>query len=248
MLCSSGSISCANTILNTAVAEELRQFADALEGAEDFEAQLHELIQTTIREHKRIIFNGDGYDASWVAEAEKRGLLNLRTTPDALAHMLDEKNIALFTSHKVYSETELRARHEVRLENYCKVVNIEALTMLDMARKDILPAMSAYSAQLAEDCEKKVALYEDADCSYERETVKNLCALIGAAHRGVRKLEADLLATKSITDMAELADAYKTTILDDMRTLRIYVDGMETIASAKAWPYPTYGDLLFGVR
>ncbi|MGN1444723.1 MAG: glutamine synthetase III, partial [Eubacteriales bacterium] len=248
MLGSSASISCANTVLNTAVAEELRQFADELEGAADFEASLHDLIKRTIAEHKRIIFNGDGYDDSWVKEAEKRGLYNLKSTPDALAHMMDEKNVTLFSSHNVLTPTELAARHEVRLENYCKVVNIEALTMLDMARKDILPAMSAYSAQLAEDCEKKVSLYEDADCSYERETVKNLCALIGAAHRGVRKLEADLLATKSITDMAELADAYKTTILDDMRTLRISVDGMETIASAKAWPYPTYGDLLFGVR
>ena len=248
MLGSSASISCANTVLNTAVAEELRQFADELEGAADFETSLHDLIKRTIAEHKRIIFNGDGYDDSWVKEAEKRGLYNLKSTPDALAHMMDEKNVTLFSSHNVLTPTERAARHEVRLENYCKVVNIEALTMLDMARKDILPAMSAYSAQLAEDCEKKVALYEDADCSYERETVKNLCALIGAAHRGVRKLEADLLATKSITDMAELADAYKTTILDDMRTLRISVDGMETIASAKAWPYPTYGDLLFGVR
>ena len=248
MLGSAASISCANTVLNTSVAEELKQFADTLEGAPDFEGALHDLIKDTIKAHKRIIFNGDGYDESWVKEAEKRGLLNLKTTPDALAHMLDEKNVKLFTSHKVLTETELKARHEVRLENYCKVVNIEALTMLDMARKDILPAMSAYSAALAGDASAKTALLGDADCSYEKENVKSLCALLGAAYRSVKKLESDLLAAKSVTALDALADVYKSTILDDMRALRISVDEMETIASAKEWPYPCYGDLLFGVR
>ncbi|PWM57447.1 MAG: glutamine synthetase type III [Oscillospiraceae bacterium] len=248
MLGSAASISCANTVLNTSVAEELKQFADKLDGAADFETALHDLIKETIKAHKRIIFNGDGYDESWVKEAECRGLLNLKTTPDALAHMLDEKNVKLFTSHKVLTETELKARHEVRLENYCKVVNIEALTMLDMARKDILPAMSSYSAELASDAAAKTALLGDADCSYEKESVKSLCALIGATHRGVKKLEDDLLAAKSVTAPEALADVYKSTILDDMRALRISVDEMETLASAKAWPYPCYGDLLFGVR
>ena len=248
MLGSAASISCANTVLNTSAAEELKQFADTLEGASDFEGALHDLIKDTIKAHKRIIFNGDGYDESWVKEAEKRGLLNLKTTPDALAHMLDEKNVRLFTSHKVLTETELKARHEVRLENYCKVVNIEALTMLDMARKDILPAMSAYSAALAGDASAKTALLGDADCSYEKESVKSLCALLGAAYRSVKKLESDLLAAKSVTALDALADVYKSTILDDMRALRISVDEMETIASAKEWPYPCYGDLLFGVR
>ena len=248
MLGSAASISCANTVLNTSVAEELKQFADKLDGAADFEMALHDLIKETIKAHKRIIFNGDGYDESWVKEAERRGLLNLKTTPDALAHMLDEKNVKLFTSHKVLTETELKARHEVRLENYCKVVNIEALTMLDMARKDILPAMSSYSAELASDAAAKTALLGDADCSYEKESVKSLCALIGATHRGVKKLEDDLLAAKSVTAPETLADVYKSTILDDMRALRISVDEMETLASAKAWPYPCYGDLLFGVR
>ena len=248
MLGSAASISCANTVLNTSVAEELKQFADKLDGAADFETALHDLIKETIKAHKRIIFNGDGYDESWVKEAERRGLLNLKTTPDALAHMLDEKNVKLFTSHKVLTETELKARHEVRLENYCKVVNIEALTMLDMARKDILPAMSSYSAELASDAAAKTALLGDADCSYEKESVKSLCALIGATHRGVKKLEDDLLAAKSVTAPEALADVYKSTILDDMRALRISVDEMETLASSKAWPYPCYGDLLFGVR
>ena len=248
MLGSASSISCANTVLNTTVAEELKQFADELEGAEDFEGALHDLIKKTIKEHKRIIFNGDGYDESWVAEAEKRGLSNLKTTPDALAHMLDKKNVDLFTSHKVFTLEEFTARHEVRLENYCKIINIEALTMLDMVRKDILPAMSGYSAQLGDAVSKKIAVLPDADCSYEKDSLKMLTALIGAAHRTVKKLEQDLLTSKSVDDMTELAEFYKSTILDDMRELRIAVDEMETVSSAEAWPYPSYGELLFGVR
>ena len=248
MLGSASSISCANTVLNTTVAEELKQFADELEGAEDFEGALHDLIKKTIKEHKRIIFNGDGYDESWVAEAEKRGLSNLKTTPDALTHMLDKKNVDLFTSHKVFTLEEFAARHEVRLENYCKIINIEALTMLDMVRKDILPAMSGYSAQLGDAVAKKIAVLPDADCSYEKDSLKMLTALIGAAHRTVKKLEQDLLTSKSVDDMVELAEFYKSTILDDMRELRIAVDEMETVSSAEAWPYPSYGELLFGVR
>ena len=248
MLGSSESISCANTILNTTVAEELRQFADALEGAEDFEAQLHKLIQTTIREHKRIVFNGDGYDDSWVVEAEKRGLLNLKTTPDALAHILEDKNNRLFTTHKVYSETEIRARHEVKLESYCKVINIEAQTMLEMARKDILPAMSRFTAELGETIAKKAAVLPDADCTYEKETLRSMSALVGSGYRSVKKLEQDLLNSKSCGDVVELADFFKTVIISDMRQLRIIVDEMETMSEGKQWPYPSYGQILFGVR
>ncbi len=248
MLGSAASISCANTVLNTTVAEELKQFADVLENAEDFETALHDLIKNTIKEHKRIIFNGDGYDESWVKEAEKRGLYNFKTTPDALAHMLDEKNVTLFTSHNVYSKTELVARHEVLLENYCKIINIEALTMLDMARKDILPAMSEYSATLASDAAAKTSFDPDADCTYEKENIKNLCALIGACNRAVKKTEQDLISAKSITDGAELAEFYKSTIIDDMKAIRIPADEMETIASSEKWPYPSYGELLFGIR
>ncbi len=248
MLGSAASISCANTVLNTSVAEELKQFADVLENAEDFETALHDLIKNTIKEHKRIIFNGDGYDEAWVKEAEKRGLYNFKTTPDALAHMLDEKNVTLFTSHNVYSKTELVARHEVLLENYCKIINIEALTMLDMARKDILPAMSEYSATLARDAAAKTSFDPDADCTYEKENIKNLCALIGACNRAVKKTEQDLISAKSITDGAELAEFYKSTIIDDMKAIRIPADEMETIASSEKWPYPSYGELLFGIR
>ena len=248
MLGSASSVSCANTVLNTSVAEELKQFADELEGAKDFESALHELIKRTIKEHKRIIFNGDGYDDSWIAEAERRGLKNLKTTPDALAHMLDVKNVKLFTDHKVLTVPEITARHEVRLENYCKVINIEALTMLDMVRKDILPAMSEFSCELADGAAKKASFMPEADCTYEKETVKSVSALMGAAYRAVRKLEDDLLSSKSIEDFAELADFYKTRILDDMRVLRISVDEIETIAPKEKWPYPSYGELLFSVR
>ena len=248
MLGSSESISCTNTVLNTSVAEELRQFADVLEGAQDFEATLHELIRKTIAEHKRIIFNGDGYDASWVKEAEKRGLLNLKTTPDALAHLLDRKNIDLFARHNVYNETELVARHEVKLENYCKVVNIEAQTMLDMARKDYLPAMARYTADLSAGITAKLTAIPDSDCSYERDSVKTISALLGAAHRAAGKLERDLLEAKSIEDSVALADFFKTTIIEDMCALRISVDSMESTASAAYWPVPSYGQMLFGVR
>lgn len=248
MLGSSASISCANTVLNTSVAEELKQFADELEGKADFETALHELIKRTIKEHKRIIFNGDGYDESWVKEAEKRGLLNLKTTPDALKHLLEKKNIDLFTSHGVYTTTELEARHEVLLENYVKIVNIEALTMLDMAHKDILPAMSAYSKELADAALEKKKLSEDIDTTYETETVKALGNLLGNTYSNVKKLESDLYTAKSITSSVELADFYKDFILADMSALRASADEMETMASSEKWPYPSYGDLLFGVR
>ena len=248
MLGSSASISCANTVLNTIVAEELKQFADELEGKEDFEGTLHDLIKRVIKEHKRIIFNGDGYDEAWVKEAEKRGLYNLKTTPDALAHYLDKKNTDLFISHGVYSMVELEARHAVLLENYCKVIGIEALTMIDMTRKDILPAMSAYTARLAKGIAAKKGIAADLDTTYEEESLKRLSALVGTTYRAVETLEEDLLASKSVSDTAALAEFYKTKIREDMSALRIPVDEMEMIASAEAWPYPSYGDMLFSVR
>ncbi len=248
MVGSASSISTANTVLNTSVAESLCQFADILEGAEDFEASLHELIKDTISKHKRIIFNGDGYDDAWVKEAEKRGLSNLKTTPDAIKHLLDQKNVDLFAKHKVYSLTELTARHEVLLENYCKLVNIESLTALDMVRKDILPAMSAFSCELAHAINQKSAISADIDCTYERETIKILTKHINDAHILTVKLEQDLSLTKGIVGFEALADFYKDVILEDMRLLRIAVDSMETVASARRWPYPSYGELLFSIK
>ncbi len=248
MLGSASSISCANTVLNTAVAEELKVFADTLEKSEDFESDLHSLIKKTISEHKRIIFNGNGYDDSWVKEAEKRGLLNLKSTPDALVSILREKNIRLFTEHKVFSKTELEARYEVLTDNYCKTVNIEALTMLDMARRDILPAMSEYSCALAKTCAARVAADASDTCDYEHETLKNIAVLINSAYKQVKKLESDLLGAKSIDGITGLGRFYKDTVLADMAALRASVDSMESIAPAEKWPYPSYGELLFGVR
>lgn len=245
---SASSLSCANTVLNTAVAEELKQFADELEGKENFEEALHELIKRTIKEHKRIIFNGDGYDDSWVKEAESRGLLNLKTTPDALGHFLDPKNVKLYESHGVYNERELKARYEVLMENYTKVLNIEALTMLDMANKDILPAMSKFTTALAEACTEKTIVSANIDRVYEKETLRKITAMMTAMYKQAKKLESDLFDAKSITDITELGNFYKDTILQDMKELRIPADEMEMISSAEYWPYPSYGQMLFSVR
>ena len=248
MLGSAASISCANTVLNTAVAEELKEFADYLEGKGDFEKALHDLIKDTIKAHKRIIFNGDGYDDKWVKEAEQRGLLNLKTTPDALSHLLDEKNVKLFESHKVYSKAELAARYEVLNESYGKIINIEALTMLDMARKDILPAMSKFAKNLSKAALAKKEFIADADLSYEKETVKKISDMTKETYEYVQKLEDDLIGAKDITSAPEYAMYCKDTILPDMAALRISVDSAEAIASKEDWPYPSYGELLFGVR
>lgn len=243
---SSDSISCCNTVLNTAVAEVLDEFATQLEKAKDFEAALHKLVQKTFKDHKRIIFNGDGYDESWVKEAEKRGLSNLKTTPDALAHLLDKKNVDLFKKHNVFSEVELQARHEVRLENYSKIIHIEALTMLDMANKDILPAMSKFTAELADAIAKKSAAKISA--GYEKGTLKEVANHLDAMYKAVKKLEADEVKGNDITDVVELADFCRDVIIPDMEEVRAHSDAMEMVADSKVWPYPSYGKLLFGVR
>ena len=248
MLGSANSISGCNTVLNTAVAEELRQFADELESAENFDAALHDLVQRVIVEHQHVIFNGNGYDDAWVAEAERRGLLNLKTTPDALPYFIKQKNIDLFTSHKVFTEVEIRSRYEINLENYCKVVNIEALTMADMARKDILPAVSSYIGTLSAMADAKRALGDGVDISYEADTAKELSALSGEAFRALKKLEERLAQTKSISDVTALSVFYKDEVLSAMEELREAVDKAEMLTAAEYWPYPTYGELLFGVR
>ena len=247
MLGSSSSVSCTNVVLNTAVAEELKQFADALEAAEDFEEALHELIKKTITEHKRIIFNGNGYDDAWIAEAEKRGLLNLRSTPECLPYSLHEKNLKLFTSHKVYSETEMRARYEILSENYCKTINIEALTMIDMAKKDILPAVSKYSHELTDTIIAKAAC-GDIDSSYEKDLAAKISKLTATAYKKVLKLEEATLKAKEIDDTTELSMFYKDSVFAAMSELRITVDELETMVPAESWPYPSYGDMLFSVK
>ncbi len=248
MLGSTASVSDANVVINTAVAESLKQFADVLENADDFENALNTLIRQTIKEHKRIIFNGNGYDEAWVAEAEKRGLLNLRTTPDALPYLIAEKNIQLFTSHKVFSREEIVARYEIRLENYSKLIHIEALTMIDMAGKEILPAVSAYTKVLAETVLAKKALGEEIDCSYEETAAAKLSSLTGSAYQKLGLLRAAVEQAEEITDAKELAMFYKDAVLTAMEALRGDVDALESITSAAYWPYPSCGELLFGIR
>ena len=247
MLGSSSSVSCTNVVLNTAVAEELKQFADELEGAANFEEALHELIKKTVTDHKRIIFNGNGYDDAWIAEAEKRGLLNLRSTPECLPYSLHEKNMKLFISHKVYSETEMRARYEILSENYCKIINIEALTMIDMAKKDILPAVSKYSHELSDTVIAKAAC-GDIESGYEKELLAKVSKLNTAAYKKTEKLEQAVLKAKEISETQELSMYYKDAVFGAMSELRITVDELETVMPAEIWPYPSYGDLLFSVK
>ena len=245
---SSASISGVNVVLNTAVAESLRQYADILEKADDFEAALHDLIKDVIHKHKRIIFNGNGYDESWVKEAEKRGLLNLRSTPDCVPYYLSEKNVELFTRHKVYTETELHARYEIKLDNYSKVLHIEAQTMLDMVWKDILPAASAYTKELAETVAAKKSIGGGIDTSYEEKLAGHVSVLLASATKKAEALEYALMGVKDITDTLALARYYRDTIFAAMNELRIIVDEMETHCAAKYWPYPSYGDILFSVK
>ena len=247
MLGSSSSVSCTNVVLNTAVAEELKQFADELEGAANFEEALHELIKKTVTDHKRIIFNGNGYDDAWIAEAEKRGLLNLRSTPECLPYSLHEKNMKLFISHKVYSETEMRARYEILSENYCKIINIEALTMIDMAKKDILPAVSKYSHELSDTVIAKAAC-GDIESGYEQELLAKVSKLNTAAYKKTEKLEQAVLKAKEISETQELSMYYKDAVFAAMSELRITVDELETVVPADIWPYPSYGDMLFSVK
>ena len=246
MLGSSASISGANVVINTAVAESLRQYADALEGSTDFENDLHELIRSVIRKHKRIIFSGNGYGDEWVREAEKRGLLNLPTTPDCVPHYLAMKNVELFARHRVYTETELAARYKMKLDNYCKVLHIEALTMLDMARQDILPAVSAFAKELCDTATAKNALGVEA--VYETETAARVSKLTTAVLTEVRTLEKASDDAEEIVDVLTRACAYKDNVLSAMSALRESVDELETLTARKYWPYPNYGDLLFSVK
>ena len=248
MLGSTLSISGPNIVLNTAVAEALRQYADRLEQADDFESALHALIKEEIKAHKRIIFNGNGYDDEWIREAEKRGLLNLKTTPDCLPYFLKEKNVKLFTEHKVFSEAEIRSRYEILMENYCKVLHIEAATMLEMAKRDILPAVSAYSEELARTAKTKKSVLPGADCTYEEKSLEKLSALSGAMFVKTDALEEALAKAGGLEDVTEEAMYYKDSVIPAMAALRADADALETITAKKYWPYPSYGDLLFSVK
>ena len=249
MLGSSNSIACANIMLNSAVAESLKIYADRLESAENFEDVLHEMIRKTIKDHKRVIFNGNGYDDTWIKEAvEKRGLLNYRTTPDCMPHLLDEKNVRMLTSHKVFSEAELKSRCEIMLENYCKTVRIEANTMIDMAKTEIAPAVSAYVLELANTAAAKKAVDDSVSRSYETELVKKLVRLEDQIAARTDELEEAVIKLQDAEDVAAESYMIRDTVLGKMGELRAACDEAETMTAKKYWPFPTYGDLLFGVK
>ena len=249
MVGSSDSIACANIMLNAAMAETLKEFADRLEGVSDFESALHDLIKETIKAHKRIIFNGNGYDDAWIKEAtEKRGLLNLRTTPDALSTVLEKKNVEMLTSLKIFSEAEIHSRYEICLENYCKTVNIEGLTMIDMARKEILPAVEAYLGDLSGTVAAKTAAVPGLACKYEKDLISKLSKLADEISDAASSLDTTLIRLKAIPDVTDAAYVIRDVVLQKMAELRVVCDEAESITADKYWPFPTYGDLLFGVR
>ena len=249
MLGSSNSIACANIMLNSAVAESLKIYADRLEKAEDFETALHDMIKETIKKHKRIIFNGNGYDEAWIKEAtEKRGLLNLRTTPDALPTLLEKKNVDMLTSHKVFSLAEIRSRYEITLDNYCKTVKIEALTMVDMARKEILPAVEAYAKELSDAYIAKSAVIPGIAGKYEKGVIAKLSTLADEIDTAAAALDAAVIRFNAISDTTEASCMIRDVILQKMAELRVVCDEAETVTAEKYWPFPTYDKLLFGVK
>ena len=248
MLGSSNSIACANIMLNSAVAEILKDFADKLEKASDFEKDLHELIKSTIKEHKRIIFNGNGYGDEWMEEAAKRGLSNLKTTPDCMPKLLDKKNADMLVTQGVFTQAELESRCEIMLENYTKAVNIEALTMVDMAKKQIIPAVEDYVASLVTTASRKMKISAEIPMAYEKEVISKLSSLVDIIYDRTNILEAATNKLKDIEDITEQAYYIRDEILAKMASLRVAADEAETLTDKKYWPFPTYGDLLFGVR
>ena len=246
MLGSSASIADTNTAINTAVTQVLNEFYEILSSAEDFNATLHDLIKQTITEHKRILFNGNGYDEAWLREAEARGLSNLKSTPEAISHYLDPQNVELFVNNKVLSEKEMRARYDIMLENYSKVINIEALTMIDMARRTIMPAVSSYTKELT----KTITLKKDLsiDSSYEKTIATKLSSLNSKALRKTQELENAVNKVNAIADLQTNANEHESCVLKLMQELRVIVDEMETITAKEYWPMPNYSKLLFGVE
>ena len=246
MLGSSASIADTNTVINTAVTHVLNEFYDILSVAEDFNSALHDLIIDTIKKHKRILFNGNGYDDKWTAEAERRGLSNLRSTPDAISHLLDKKNVDLFVKNRVFSEKELHARFDILLENYTKVINIEALTMIDMAKKSIIPAVSKYTRELAEGIAVKQSL--SIDSGYETKVAARLSTLNTEAYEITLKLENEVREANNEKNVEKNAKLHEERVLSTMNALRAVVDEMETMTAKEYWPMPSYSELLFRVK
>ena len=249
MLGSANSIACTNIMLNGAVAQSLKLFADELEKAEDFEGALHDLIRRTIHEHKRIIFNGNGYDDAWIKEAtETRGLLNLRTTPDAMPKLLEKKNVDMLTGLKIFTKAELESRYEIMMENYVKTVTIEAQTMLDMTRKEILPAVAGYTKELSDTLVSKREILPSLPAKYETGTITKLSSLLDQIDAAAEELEKTTLQIKAIDSVTESAFQIRDAMLPRMAALRVVCDEAETLTAERFWPFPTYDKLLFGVR
>ncbi|MBQ2389572.1 MAG: glutamine synthetase type III, partial [Clostridia bacterium] len=247
MLGSSASVAEPNIVLNTIIAEALRQFADELEKAEDFGTAVSKLIKRTIKEHKRIIFNGDGYSKEWQDEAEKRGLKNFKTTVDCLPHLINKKSIDLFTTHKVFSEIELHSRYEIYLEQYAKVIRIEALTALDMLYKEIIPAVASYIKDLADSAANKKAISPAISTKFEERIISRLTALAEELCDRTSELDTAVHSATSTTNALENAVYVKDVILVKMNEARRVADELETLVGEKYWPYPTYGELLFKI-
>ena len=241
-------IACPNIMLNTILAEELKQFADELEGKEDFNGALNALIKRVIKEHKRIIFNGDGYADAWKLEAEKRGLTNLPTTVDALPHYTDAKNLKLFADHKIYTEIEMQSRQDIILETYSKTINIEALTASDMVKRDILPAVSRSARLFSNGVLTKKSISEDIPCKAELDIIKRLSGLQDCAYEKLSTLDNAVIGVREAgDDPIAVAAYYKDAVIPAMNELRAVVDEMETLVSSEYWPYPTYADLMYRV-
>ena len=247
MLGSTANIACPNTILNTIVAESLDYISDYLEGKDDIDKALNEVLKKILKEHKAIIFNGNNYAPEWVEEAESRGLLNLKSSAEALPHYTDEKNIKLFEKHGVYTKLELESRKEILLEKYCQTINIEALTMLEMVKKDIIPAICNYSKDLTEGALAKKNLSSDIDVSLETSLISKISSLSACLSKKTAELDKVLLDAKDIEDSEELAKFYHDTVLSQMNEVRAIADELETIVGKGYWPFPTYTDLLFSV-
>ena len=247
MLGSTANIACPNTILNTIVAESLDYISDYLEGKDDLDKALNEVLKKILKEHKAIIFNGNNYAPEWVEEAESRGLLNLKSSAEALPHYTDEKNIKLFEKHGVYTKLELESRKEILLEKYCQTINIEALTMLEMVKKDIIPAICNYSKDLTQGALAKKNLSSDIDVSLETSLISKISSLSACLSKKTAELDKVLLDAKDIEDSEELAKFYHDTVLSQMNEVRAIADELETIVGKGYWPFPTYTDLLFSV-
>ncbi|WMJ85056.1 glutamine synthetase III family protein [Oscillospiraceae bacterium LTW-04] len=244
---SSFSISGPNVVLNSIVAEELCQFADKLEAAEDFTATLNKLIKKTVKEHQRIIFNGDGYSEDWQKEAARRGLLNLKSTPEVIPHFVAEKNVKMFEKHGVFSAAEMHSRCDILLENYCKTLDIEAYTMLDMARKNILPAVLKYTRKIAEGAVAKKAFLPEVSCKTEEALVTKLSLHTASLINTIDELESLLLKTKDFSNLRECARFHHDSLFAKMQELRAAADALELMVDESEWPFPSYGQLLFSL-